>query len=126
MYEWFKSLTGAWGPVLLDWYLANTWINLVVIAYGVLIVLAWRNYDRIEGRLVAELVEKALAKEGKPKLPPTDSVSWENAVAGLRYPFLARRGHFLLRRLSAQAAKEAMNMQLVKTRVQFKLDHRSD
>lgn len=120
MYEWFKSLTGAWGPPLLAWYLANSWINVPLIAYGVFLVLAWRNYDQIEQRVV----DSWLAQSPKGKLPAEPETDWAAAVAGLRFPFVTRRGYLWLHRATPEKAEQVLNLQAVRTRAQWRLDRR--
>lgn len=124
MYEWFQSLTGAWGRPLLDWYLAHSWVNLPLIGYGIFLVLAWRNYDLIEQRLVDSWLAQAGGKRGKAKkLPDQPEFDWEAAVAGLNYPFLARRGYLWLHKCSPENTARILNLHSVRTRAEWRLEH---
>ncbi|MBX3047675.1 MAG: hypothetical protein KIT46_08415 [Anaerolineales bacterium] len=122
MYEWFQSLTGAWGRPLLDWYLANSWVNLPLIGYGIFLLLAWRNYDLIEQRLVDSWLAQAKDKKGKAKLPSQPETDWDAAVAGLSYPFLAQRGYLWLHKNTAENAAKIINLHRVRTRAEWRLE----
>ena len=69
IFEWVKSQTGVWGPALLELYFQNAWwLNTLLVAYGVLLLLAWRNLSRVGVSLAAQILEQAGEKarpEGK-------------------------------------------------------------
>jgi hypothetical protein len=115
IYEWVKSLTGIWGPALLQLYFRNAiWINTLVVAYGLLLLLSWQNLSRILDDLVAQVVEQARnsidpsSKISTPKLVRLSDfqLSWERAFAASRFPFVARQTAFSLRRSTVDNVRE--------------------
>jgi hypothetical protein len=107
---WLLSLTGEWGPPLLAWYQANSWVNLLFVAYGVVVLLAWRNYDHVQQQAIAALLAGAKpGEDGRLVLPQTLRLNWSAAVAGLRFPWLTRRGHLRLHACTAENAERLLD-----------------
>jgi hypothetical protein len=111
VFEWVKTRTGAWGPVLLDFYLQNAWwINSIVVAYGFLLLLSWQNLSRMSDELVGQILEQAKRMEaGKKKSRKHRLVrlsdfqlSWERAFASGKFPFVAKGSGFVIRRSNPQ------------------------
>jgi len=104
IYAWVTSLTGNWGPALLSFYEANAlWLNSAVLIYGLLLLLACQNHDRIVDALMRQVIEKA-ARQGpeqslhRPLRLSKLNLSWDQALAQSRFPLIARRTDFLPRR----------------------------
>lgn len=114
IFDWVRSLTGAWGPALLEIYFDNAaWINTLVLVYGALLVLAWGNLSRILDDLVDQVVEQAgrmpsgSSGDGRSKPVTLDDfrLSWERAFAASRFPFIARQSGVWVRRSTLENAR---------------------
>jgi hypothetical protein len=106
IFDWVTSKTGVWGPALLDLYFQNAgWINTIVIAYGLLLLLSWQNLSRVCDALVDQILEQAMkinvtGKKGKqPKMVYLSDfqLSWERAFASSRFPFVAKQAGIVIR-----------------------------
>lgn len=123
MSDWIVSLTGAWGPPLLAWYQANPWVNLLLVAYGAVVMLAWRNYDRVQQHAIDALLAGAAPDaDGVWQLPASVSVDWLQAVRGLRFPWVARRGHLRLQPLAAADAETLLDWRQTRIIAERKLE----
>ncbi|MCW5874351.1 MAG: hypothetical protein KIS88_06860 [Anaerolineales bacterium] len=125
MSQWLLTLSGEWGPQLLAWYQANSWVNLLFVAYGLVLLLAWRNYDHIQEQAIAVFLAAAKPADepgGLPVLPESITLEWPQAVAGLRFPLLARRGNFGLYRCTADNAERLLHMRLTRMAAERKLE----
>lgn len=100
MDEWLLSLSGDWGPLLLDFYLKNSaWISTVVVVYGAFLLLSWWNLRRMRDHLRDEVqgqLDKRPGKVDKESL----RVPWNEALGLSRFPFIAAEWGFLPRRVS--------------------------
>jgi len=111
IYEWVKSQTGVWGPALLEIYFRNAgWVNTLLVAYGLLLLLSWQNLARIGDALAGQILEqagrkiKAGSKTKKPKsvrLSDFD-LSWEEAISASGFPFVAKQTGILIHRASSE------------------------
>ena len=90
IFEWVKSKTGVWGPAILDFYFQNAgWINAIIVAYGILLLLSWQNLSRVSDSLVDQILDQAKeirigkAKGDKPKVVHLSDfqLSWDQAFA---------------------------------------------
>lgn len=125
MSQWLLTLSGEWGPQLLAWYEANSWVNLLFVAYGLVLLLAWRNYDHIHEQAVAAFLAAAKPADepdGLPVLPESITLDWQHAVDGLRFPLLARRGNFGLYACNAHNAERLLHMRLTRMAAERKLE----
>lgn len=111
IFDWVKSKTGIWGPVLLDLYFQNAgWINAIVFAYGLLLLLSWQNLSRVSDSLVDQILSQAKeirvkqVKGSKPKIVHLSDfpLSWDQAFASSRFPFIAKQTGFLIHRSSLE------------------------
>ena len=102
IFEWVKSQTGIWGPVLLDAYLQNSgWINALVLAYGLVLWLSWQNLSRMHEGLVTHIVDQARARnqtERRKEPVRLSELPWKEAAAYSRFPFIAKQTGILLHR----------------------------
>lgn len=107
IFAWIKSQTGVWGPALLELYFQNAgWINTIVVMYGLLLVLSWLNLSRVHDALVEQILEQAKEMKGarpkrteKQKLRLNDfELSWENAFATSKFPFIAKQTGLIVHR----------------------------
>lgn len=107
IFDWVKSKTGVWGPALLDLYFQNSgWINAIVVAYGLLLLLSWQNLSRISDSLVDQILEQARGidvtkgKGNKPKIVHLSDfkLSWEGAFVSSKFPFIAKQAGLVIRR----------------------------
>jgi hypothetical protein len=114
IFEWVKSQTGIWGPALLGIYFRNAfWINTLVLAYGLLLLLSWQNLSRILDAMVEQVLEQANkktgtnSKGGKQKTVRLSDLqlSWERACAASRFPFVARQSAFIVHRSSVESVR---------------------
>ncbi len=111
IFEWVKSQTGVWGPALLDIYFRNAgWVNTLLVAYGLLLLLSWQNLARIGDALAGQILEqagrkiKASSKIKKPKsIRLSDfNLSWEEAISASRFPFVAKQTGILIHRVNSE------------------------
>lgn len=107
IFDWVKSKTGIWGPVLLDYYFENAWwINAIIVVYGLVLLLSWHNLSRITDALVEQILlqtrnmKKKNEKDNKPfRIHLNDfQLSWEQAAASSKFPFIARGTGLIIRR----------------------------
>jgi hypothetical protein len=107
IFDWVKGKTGVWGPALLDFYFHNAgWINAVVLAYGLLLLLSWQNLSRVCDSLVDQILVQAKehnankSKGNKLKVVHLSDfqLSWEGAFASSKFPFIAKQAGFVVRR----------------------------
>lgn len=107
IFEWVKSKTGVWGPALLDFYFQNAgWINAIIVAYGLLLLLSWQNLSRVIDALVDQILEQA--KEIKVNRKEDSKLiivhlndfqpSWERAFTFSKFPFVAKGSDLVIRR----------------------------
>jgi hypothetical protein len=109
---WIEQLLGAWGTSLLDFYAANSlYINLLVVAYGGVVVLSWMNLKAIRQRLLADLVDQLsrdprLGEDARPKkVLSRMTIPYDQAIQQARFPFVAQQTSFLPRRATLAAVQ---------------------
>ncbi len=115
MFEWIKSLTGVWGPALIDFYKLNAiWINSLVLIYGIVLLLAWRNLDQLQENLLNQLIATDSSFLSRTKKNAsgfsTDSIpenTWVEAFKSNQFPLLSRQNSFRLHRSSIETFKKA-------------------
>jgi hypothetical protein len=131
IFEWVKSKTGVWGPVLLDIYFQYAgWINTIVVAYGFLLLLSWRNLSRMSDYLVDQILEQAKVMKdrkengGEQKVVHLSdfSLSWEQAFASSNFPFIANQTGILIRRSSLENVRTLIEDRDLIQRSSRKLD----
>ena len=131
IFEWVKSQTGAWGPALLDLYFQNAgWINAVVVAYGLLLLLSWQNLSRVIDALADQILEQAREikvnrKEGsKPVIVHLDDfqLSWERAFTFSKFPFVAKGSGFFIQRSSLENVRAMISERDLAQRCSRQLD----
>jgi len=111
IFDWVKSQTGVWGPALLELYFQYaSWINVILVAYGVLLLLSWQNLSRVCDTLVDQILDQAKeievnkAKRRKPIIIQLSdfSLSWDQAFASSKFPFVAKQTAFFIHRSSME------------------------
>lgn len=107
MDHWLKSLAGLWGEPLLNLYIANSrWINALVLAYGVFLLISWWNLRRIRDYLREAIATQVADCDdldaGSVEIP------WEQAIQISRFPWIAAEWGLLPRRTSVTALQELM------------------
>jgi hypothetical protein len=111
IFDWVTSKTGVWGPAMLDFYFQNAgWINAIVVAYGILLLLSWQNLSRVSDSLVDQILDQAKeigfnnAKGNNPKVVHLSDfkLSWDQAFASSKFPFIAKQTGFLIHRSSLE------------------------
>lgn len=94
MDEWLISLSGEWGPPLLELYTDNSlWINTLVALYGVLLLFSWQNLRRMRDYLRTEVARQIGKERGKVD-PARLSIPWEQAMGISRFPLIASEWGF--------------------------------
>lgn len=102
MDEWLRSLSGKWGPSLLALYTDHSiWINTIVVLYGALLLLSWRNLRRIRSFLHAEVARQIDGAANEVELSSLD-VPWEQALKVSTFPLIAAEWGLLPRRVSVE------------------------
>ncbi len=108
MRDFLVSVMGPWFGWLYDFYDAHAlWINAVVILYGFVIVLSWNNLVGIRRRLVEDLIDQ-VRRDPTLTTDPSQidaTLAWELAVAGARFPWVARQNALWPRRTSVEAVR---------------------
>ncbi len=104
-----EGMLGPLGTQVLLFYEANSLpINLIVVSYGLVMVLAWSNLVNIRKRLLKSMLAQMLDQPGidasaklKRILREID-IPWESAIGQSWYPFVARQMAFWPRRASVE------------------------
>ncbi len=116
MRDFLVSIMGAWFGPLFDFYEANAlWLNLIVIAYGFVIVLAWSNLDRIRRFLVRDLIDQMRGtpdRSGGSDSEPMAAearIAWAKAVAATRFPLVAHQSALWPRRTSIESVQALLS-----------------
>ena len=131
IFEWVKSKTGVWGPALLDFYFQNAgWINAILVAYGLLLLLSWQNLSRVIDALVDQILEQAKQtkvpeeKAGKPKIVHLSDFrpSWEDAFASSKFPFVAKGNGLIIRRSNLENVRALISNRELIQRCSRQLD----
>jgi len=131
IFDWVKSKTGIWGPALLDFYFHNAgWINAIVVAYGLLLVLSWQNLSRVSDSLVDQILDQAKeirsnnAKGNKSKVVHLSDfkLSWDQAFVSSKFPFIAKQTGFLIHRSSLENVRTLITDRDLIQRSSRKLD----
>jgi len=111
-----KMALGPYGRAVLEFYEVHSLaINLVIIAYGVLILVCWRNLQSIRASLVASLVERFEAAPFESQdLAPDDilsnlTIDWEEAARNALFPWVAGRLAWYPRRVSPHSLKSLID-----------------
>lgn len=100
MDEWLLSLSGDWGPLLLDFYSRNSaWINTIVVVYGAFLLLSWWNLRRMRDHLRADVMGQLEKRPGEVDKEALN-IPWDEALRASRFPFIAAEWGFLPRRVS--------------------------
>jgi len=109
MLDWITSLTGDWGPALIEFYKQNAiWINIIVLVYGAVMLMAWRNLDRMQSALVDLLLSKGQAfakrikEDGKFPKEAIPVEYWEEAYGEQNFALLARQSNFSVHKTSLE------------------------
>lgn len=109
-------ILGPLGIRVLEYYQANSLvINSVVLAYGVLIFISWRNLAGIRKRLVADMVRQ-LRQAGHTEAGMRASqvikwteIAWEESLRGVRFPLVARQTELWPKRVSLAAVQQMLD-----------------
>ena len=104
-----EGMLGEGGRQLLYFYEANACIiNSIILTYGMFMALAWNNLVRVYRYLIVEVAknvhldEELNRKSTNKKVRDTVGVPWEQAVEAAPFPFVARIGAFLPKRISVE------------------------
>ena len=110
-----ESMLGAVGRSVLVFYEAHVVIlSLVIIAYGVLMFLAWMNLVRIYRYLVvfaaAEIdPERKPTPGGAKRTAKLPTLPWQAAVDSVRFPLVSRRAGLLPMRKRVPAVQSIID-----------------
>jgi hypothetical protein len=111
IFDWVKSKTGIWGPSLLAFYFQYSgWINGIILAYGVLLLLSWLNLSRVRDSLTDQMIKQAQEFKNKDKSSKNITIndfklSWEQAFAFNKFPFIAKQTGFVIHRSTLENAR---------------------
>ncbi len=97
IFEWVMERTGVWGPAIMAFYKENSlWINTIVLVYGAVMVLAWRNLEKLRYALTDQVLEQARSRAGvltpdkvKQATLKDFNLDWETAFQQSSFPLLA-------------------------------------
>ena len=103
--SFIEAMLGEVGRQILYYYEANaSWINAIVLIYGVFMFAAWMNMVRIYRFLIVEMAKEAHTseelnrKKSNKKIRDIIGIPWEKAVEQAPFPFLARIGDLVPKR----------------------------
>ena len=113
--ELAEKLLGPWSVPVLDFYSDNSLvINLIVLAYGLVLVSSWFNLKGIRRRLVGEMVAQVRDRpdvdtetKRRQALRGAD-IPWESAVSQARLPFVTGQLSFGVWRTSVEAVQRLL------------------
>jgi hypothetical protein len=102
-----EAMLGDFGRQILYFYEANACVfNSVIVTYGLFMLLAWNNMVRAYRFLIIEVAkevhldENLSRKSTNKRVRDTLQIPWERAVKQSPFPFLARLGALLPKRMS--------------------------
>ena len=130
MFEWLRGLTGDWGLPLFNWYLTNSnWINILVVVYGVVLVISWHTYEKVQQRLADLLLADIEANpSGGGSEPPWVSeevpLLFEKALAGIYFPWIAQRSHIVPRRCTQANLRNMIDMDALRKKAEEQMARR--
>ncbi len=105
MTQMFISFLGEYAGIVINFYRDNqSWLNLIVLAYGILLALAHRNVIRLELQLKDEYKQNDMYQIRL--LIESDGIEisgLERLKKNLRIPILASPYHFFFYRVSAKS-----------------------
>lgn len=112
MRDFLVSIMGPWFGPLFDFYEANAlWLNLIVIAYGFVIVLAWSNLVRIRRYLVRDLITQMRRTPDRFAGSGPEHMAWAEAVAATRFPLVAHQSALWPRRTSIESVQALLSVE---------------
>jgi hypothetical protein len=108
-----EQILGKWGRELLYYYEANALtINLLVLAYGTLMIMCWLTLTRIYRHLVI-MVAKEIHLNNKVSKDSTQKnirkavkIPWETAVEAARFPLISSQSALWPARKSVAAVQK--------------------
>ena len=121
-----RGTLGTAGTHLLDFYIQNSlWINALLFAYTILVVIARRNYGLVAQYILAEFFQKhgdKLAKKSPNEIRALLlkwKIPWENGMQAGWFPFISSPQSILLRLKSDRMFQKILSIDvLVETVVQ--------
>jgi hypothetical protein len=123
-----RGILGTAGSRLLDFYLQHSiWINILLFAYAMLVVLARRNYFHVAQLILAGFIQSHGDKLGKKSRNEIRNlllkweIPWEDGMRDGRFPFISSPYGLLLRLKSVKTFQKIFTVDgLVETIVQQK------
>jgi len=104
-----EAMLGEFGRQILYFYEANACVlNAVILTYGLFMLLAWNNLVRVYRFLIIEVAknvhldENLSRKSTNKRVRDTIQIPWEHAVKQSPFPFLARIGALLPKRMTVE------------------------
>ena len=121
-----RGTLGTVGTHLLDFYIQNSlWINALLFAYAILVVIARRNYGPVAKYILAEFFQKhgdKLARKSPNEIRALLlkwKIPWENGMQAGWFPFISSPQSILLRIKSDRTFQKILPIDvLVETVVQ--------
>ena len=93
---------GKYSMMLLDFYLAHHIVfNLLVLGYGVVLIVAHRNFERVSEKILQKMKNESLAINSAYRALKEERVFWESLKSELKIPIIAGRSSFLFRSFTA-------------------------
>ena len=88
---------GKYGMMLLDFYMVHqVIINFLVAGYGLILILAHRNFKRVAGILKQKMTKDGLDTDEILDLLNQDQGYWDTLKKELKIPIITARSSFLL------------------------------
>lgn len=105
-----EMMLGEFGRQILYFYEANAWLfNSLILVYGLFMLLAWNNLVRCYRYLVIEVAKQIHLSDDVGRKSTTKQVGsavevpWEQAADVSPFPFVARIGAVLPKRITAES-----------------------
>lgn len=120
MTEWFISFLGKYARVVIDFYRDNqTWLNLLVLVYGIMLAWAHRNTLRVIA-LLKEIHGVSGLEELQAKLESSgiDEAAMKKLKGELFLPLMSSRYHLFFNSLSGKGI-----IQQIKYKIQQEKKH---
>jgi hypothetical protein len=104
-----EAMLGEYGRQILYFYETNACVlNTIILTYGLFMLLAWNNLVRVYRFLIIEVAknvhlhENLSRKSTNKRVRDTIQIPWEEAVKKSPYPFVARIGALLPKRMTVE------------------------
>ncbi len=115
-----RSTLGHFGSAILDFYIANSfWINGLILAYAILVVISRFNYNRTSKAILENIKENYSSQIEKKNvsslvhLLKKANLPWEETIKGSKIPFLSPPGSIRIYRSSVKNLQKFLSIEKI-------------